>query len=106
MPPSSSTLPKAKRGIPVWGSVPTVPMASPKAAMASPLAREEPVKPITPARPSVPSAKVSGGPKLSAALDSSGASVITRTMEIVPATKEATAAMARAGPARPLRAIW
>jgi hypothetical protein len=43
---------------------------------------------------------------LSASWASSGARIISITMLKVPATKEPTAEIVRAGPARPARAIW
>jgi len=49
--------------------------------------------------------KYSGGPKATATLDSAGATSIRATIEKVPATKEPSAAMPSAGPARPRLAI-
>src|SRR3712207_9152396 len=81
-------------------------MARPRAAMARPLAREAPVKPMTPASPTTPRANVSGGPKFMARLASGGAPVMSRIMLMVPARKEATAATARAGPPLSVPGSW
>ena len=51
-------------------------------------------------------AKYSAGPNSSATRMSGRARSIRSTTLIVPATKEPMAAMPRAGPARPWRAIW
>jgi len=57
-------------------------------------------------KPSSSSAKISGGPKRRATLVSGGASsMMPRTLS-VPAMNDPMAAMPRAGPARPCRAIW
>ena len=50
-------------------------------------------------------AKYSGGPNRSANSATGGATSISRTTPVVPATNEAIAAIPSAGPARPLRAI-
>ena len=51
------------------------------------------------------SAKYSAGPNFSATSTTSGASSVSSTVAIEPATNEPIAAVASAGPARPLRAI-
>ena len=51
------------------------------------------------------SAKYSAGPNLSARSTTSGASSVSSTVAMVPATNEPIAAVASAGPARPLFAI-
>ena len=51
-------------------------------------------------------AKYSAGPNSSATRISGRASSISSTTLAVPATKEPMAAIPRAGPARPCRAIW
>ena len=56
-------------------------------------------------RPSTIRLKYSGGPNATATLASTGATSIRATMENVPATKEPSAAMPSAGPARPRLAI-
>ena len=56
-------------------------------------------------RPKRVKAQYSGAPKARARLARGGAKNIRATMPRVPATNEPTAAMARAAPARPLRAI-
>ena len=52
------------------------------------------------------SEKYSGEPNLSAISASGGPNSAINRVPTVPAKKEPTAAMARAGPARPCRAIW
>jgi hypothetical protein len=51
------------------------------------------------------SAKYSGGPNRSATRTSAGAARVRSTVAIVPATKEPTAAVVKAAPARPPCAI-
>ena len=51
------------------------------------------------------SMKYSGGPSRTAKLATNGATNVTRTVPIVPATKEPMAAVASAAPARPFLAI-
>ncbi|MNG09855.1 hypothetical protein D3C84_932930 [compost metagenome] len=50
-------------------------------------------------------AKYSVGPKFSANLATTGANSVSKIVAMVPATNEPIAAVANAGPARPLRAI-
>ena len=50
--------------------------------------------------------KYSGGPNRMAIVASGGARNVRATTENVPAIKEPKAAIPRAGPALPLRAIW
>ena len=57
-------------------------------------------------RPSTMSEKYSAGPNLSATSASAGAANAMTAVAMQPATNEPMAAMASAGPARPLRAIW
>ena len=56
-------------------------------------------------KPSSSSAKISGGPNRSATAVSGGASSMMPTTLRVPAMNDPIAAMPRAGPARPCRAI-
>ncbi len=56
--------------------------------------------------PSTISAKYSAGPNLNATSESGGANAAISTVATEPAKNEPIAAMASAGPARPLRAIW
>jgi hypothetical protein len=87
-------------------SKPTIESISPNSMLMYPLTAFSPVSPVTVVRPSSIRAKVSGGPKLSAHLASVGDISISITTPNVPATNEPIAAMPRAGPARPLSAIW
>ena len=50
--------------------------------------------------------KYSGGPNARASLARGGATSISPITEMVPAMKEPKAAIPRAAPARPCRAIW
>ncbi|MNG00883.1 hypothetical protein D3C84_838390 [compost metagenome] len=50
-------------------------------------------------------AKYSAGPNFSASFATMGANKVSRTVATVPATKDPMAAVAKAGPARPLRAM-
>ena len=59
-----------------------------------------------PIRPSTISEKYSAGPKCAATAASGAASSAQISVATVPATNEAMAAIASAGPARPCRAIW
>ena len=58
------------------------------------------------ARPSTINAKYSGELKARLSFASGGATSISKTVPMVPATKEAMALMPSAAPARPWRAIW
>ena len=51
------------------------------------------------------SAKYSAGPNLSATATITGATSVSATVAMLPATKEPIALVASAGPARPIRAI-
>ena len=70
-----------------------------------PRRREEPSRPETVVKATTISAKYSAGPNLSATLTTSGASTVSSTVPMVPATKEPMAAVASAAAPRPCRAI-
>ncbi len=73
----------------------------PRALSTEPEARiTEPISPRT------ISEKYSAGPNLNAIAVSGMAKAAITTVPKQPATKDPTAAAVRAGPARPLRAIW
>ncbi len=106
MPSDSSGISKLKRATPEFTSVPIIPSSSPSTTMASAL-RNDPCASTTAAiRPSTISAKYSAGPNLNAISESGGANAASRKVATVPAKNDPKAAIASAGPARPLRAIW
>jgi hypothetical protein len=74
--------------------------------MASALTIEPWASAMEETRPTTISEKYSAAPNSSAIAVSGGAKMATRKVETVPAKNEPIAAMARAAPARPLRAIW
>ena len=85
--------------------MPTVPAIRPSTAMINALIIEPCDRYATKVRPVSVRAKYSGGPKLSAALPSSGARNIRPITPTVPAMNEPKAEMPSAAPARPCRAI-
>ena len=105
MPSRSQSCPKLSRGTPVWESMPTVESSRPATPIASPLITESPTT-ARQVRPSRTSAKYSGGPNAKAKPARAGASKTRPTRPTVPAMNEPIAAMPRATPARPWRAIW
>jgi hypothetical protein len=104
-PAVSSVLPKVRRGTPVSLSSPTVANASPSAIMAAVFAREPPDTAVMTASASKISTTCTDGPMAIITLASGGVMNIRPSMETVPPTKLPSAAIIRAGPARPLRAI-
>ena len=106
MPSVSSGSPKEKRAIPEFTSVPTMPTSNPRTTMASaftmsPLERHAAATKAISIRE-----KYSGAPNLSAISAIGGPNSAISSVPTQPATNEATAAIASAGPARPWRAIW
>jgi hypothetical protein len=81
-------------------------MRSPVTIMMSALGIDFPARPVMAASPRTTREKYSGGPKRSATSAKGLATMISMKRANMPATKEPIAAMARAGPARPWRAIW
>jgi len=73
--------------------------------MASAFRVEPRASAIDASNPSTTSEKYSAGPNRRATRASGGAATASTTVATVPAKKEPSAAAARAGPARPLRAI-
>ena len=99
-------MPNAKRCVPEFTSVPTMPSSSPVTIIAIAL-RSEPLASTTaPMRPSTMSEKYSAGPNLSASSDRGTATLAISIVATVPAKNDPRAAIARAAPACPLRAIW
>ena len=70
-----------------------------------PFAINSPVSALTVVSANRISVKYSAGPNFNASSDSGTATNASAVMPSVPAMKELTAAIARAAPARPLRAI-
>ncbi len=105
-PSSSSGIPKEKRGRPEVTSVPTMPSMSPKTTIASDFTRSPCASTAENTRPMSISEKYSAAPISSAHWPTSGPKKATSSVEMMPPTKEAIAAVASAGPARPWRAIW
>ena len=93
------------RGVPLIESMPTVPRSNPNAAMSSAFSTDFPASRVSVVSPSTMSAAFSCGPKPSANSVSGGASSISPSTASVPATNDAIAAIASAGPARPFFAI-
>jgi hypothetical protein len=106
MPSPSSGTPKVKRSAPELMSVPTSPRISPSTVIATALRSEPCERTTAPASPSTMSEKYSAGPKVIASSPSQGPAAARTRVDTVPAKNEAIAAMARAAPARPCRAIW
>ena len=100
-PTVSVTDPKVSRSAPVRGSWPIRPAVSPRAMEMIPFSRARPERLITRLSPMNISAKYSGGPKTTANRASVGAKKVSAITLSVPATNEAIAAMASAGPAFP-----
>ena len=86
--------------------MPTVPSARPIATMTKAWSTEPPERRESSRSPPRAIAKYSGGPKRTARSASQPAANMMPTTPTVPATNEATAAIARAAPARPRRVIW
>jgi hypothetical protein len=86
--------------------VPISPRSSPNTTIAIALMSEPWASTVAATRPSTISEKYSAGPNLSATSASGGAATAMISVATQPAKNEPTAAVARAGPARPWRAIW
>jgi hypothetical protein len=104
-PLASPTWPKVKRGMPVRLSRPIVPMANPSSTMAAVFARGPADPAVTTPSASRISTTSTGGPIAIMTFAKGGAMNMRPRIETVPPTKLPSAAMVRAGPARPLRAI-
>ena len=104
MPSISSTAPNVRRARPVRTSIPTTDTSRPSAAMMRDFSSDPP--PIRPTAVSATSMRTqySGGPKRSPNSESGTASSMRPATLIVPAMKDAIAAIPRAAPARPCRA--
>src|SRR6478752_7359370 len=74
--------------------------------MASALTIDPCASAIEETRPTIINEKYSAAPNFRAISVRGGAKTATRKVETVPAKNEPRAAIARAAPARPLRAIW
>lgn len=89
MPSSRWVVPKAKRTVPVCRSMPMIEIITPTTAAIRPLTSDLSESDTTAVRPSTIRAKYSVGPKATATRESSGATSIRKTMEMVPPMKEA-----------------
>ena len=78
---------------------------SPKTVIINAFVIDFPARPLTAQSPSTINEKYSAGPNSRAILDNGFASRISPIRAIIPAIKEPIAAIARATPARPCRAI-
>ena len=105
-PSVSSGMSKEKRATPEFTSVPTMPSSRPNTTMASALMIEPCASTTAAIRPMTISEKYSAGPNLKAISAIGGAKAEIMIVATEPAKKEPIAAMASAGPGRPLRAIW
>ena len=105
-PPKSPVRPKVRRGRPEKASIPGVEISSPRKVPIRAFNTDPPVRPAMVQRPMSMRAKYSGGPNERANFTSGIDSSIRNTTLAVPAMKEPMAAMPRAFPARPCRAIW
>jgi hypothetical protein len=106
MPSVSSGMSKLKRATPEFTSVPTMPSSKPSTIIATALSSEPEASTTAPIRPRIISEKYSAGPNLKANSVSGGAKAARISVPTQPAKKEPRPAAARAGPARPCRAIW
>ena len=102
MPSSSSVIPKVKRCAPLFTSMPTRPRIRPTTTMPIAFSTERLAITTAPIRPSTISEKYSAGPNWVAIAASGAASSAQISVATVPAMNEAMAAIASAGPARPL----
>ena len=105
-PSVSSGMSNEKRATPELTSVPTIPSSRPKTTIASALMTEPCASTTAAIRPMTISEKYSAGPNLNAISAIGGAKAAIMIVDTVPAKNEPIAAIASAGPARPLRAIW
>src|SRR3546814_18866965 len=83
-----------------------MPSSRPSKIMQMALGREPEASTTAPIRPKTISEKYSAGPNLKATSARGGAKPANKIVAKQPAKNEPMAAMARAAPARPLRAIW
>ncbi len=96
---------KVNRGMPVMVSSPIVPRMIPTPAVIRALAMDFWARYVSTTKPRIIREKYSGGPKRKATETRGGARSIRPMTPKVPAIKDPKAAMPRAGPARPCRAI-
>ena len=92
--------------MPEFTSVPTMPSSRPMRIMPSACRSEPWASTIEAISPSTMSEKYSAGPNLSATSASGGENSAITMVDTVPAKNEAMAAVAKARPAWPWRAIW
>ena len=99
------TAPNVKRSLPLTWSMPMQAQITPSAMTMNPFAAEPCTMNTVATKPSAITAKFSGGPNFSAADVRSGENKVRPTTLSVPAMNDPMAAMPRAAPARPCRAI-
>ena len=95
-----------KRATPELTSMPIMPINRPRMIIPTALISEPWARTTAPISPSTISEKYSAGPNCIAKSDSGGAKPATIIVATVPPKNEPSAEIARAAPARPLRAIW
>jgi hypothetical protein len=105
IPPLRLIEPKVKRSRPLTTSIPTAATRKPSATNSTPFSGEPEIMNSVQTKPSTINPKFSGGPKRIATTAMSGAKKVITTTPIVPAMNDPVAAMPRAAPARPWRAI-
>ena len=97
-------LKNTKRGSPEISSKPTAAKTKPMQMDKMVFGMSSPPKPTKVAKANSISAKISGGPKLSATCANNGAKPVNKTLETVPPTNDAKAAVTKARLAFPLSA--
>ena len=105
-PSRNSGMSKENRATPVMVSSPTVPRNVPTPAIIRALTIDFSARKMRMVRPRIMREKYSGAPNFRATATRGGARTCRTTMPTVPAMKDPKAAIPRAGPARPCRAIW
>ena len=105
-PSVNSGISKLKRATPEFTSVPIRPINKPNTIMPTALMSEPEAKTTAPIKPNTISEKYSAGPNLKATSVSGAAKAAKIKVPTQPAKKEPKPAAAKAGPARPFRAIW
>ena len=105
MPSRSSGRSKVKRSKPVLTSAPIRPSSRPRKIAPTARSGEPCAKTTAATRPSAISEKYSAGPNFCASSVRAGLATAISSVTTVPAKKEASAAVASAVPARPLRAM-
>ena len=106
MPSANSGVSMVKRARPELTSVPTSPSNKPKIIIAMALSKEPEANTTAPTKPKTIKAQYSAGPKAKAISVKGAAKAANNNVPTQPAKNEPKPAAAKAGPARPCRAIW